>query len=1046
MTPQRRKNTYKLSPVQEGLLLDELDAKDSGIDIGQIVCSMEEPLDVELLKSVWRKIVDRHEALRTSFHLRKGEEPHQNVHREVTLPWNAQDLRALSGARQESELNRWLREDLKARFELDRDPLFRLNLFRLGDEKWTLVWTFHRGILDSRSVPIVLTEVFRTYDAARRSEALDLPNVRPYADYLQFLHSLEISESDKYWRKMLRGFASPTALGQLECERGEEGYAEEEVQLSTTVTQALEELAIRERFTVNNAVQAAWAAALSRYNGTADVVFGVTRPCRGFLPRAGSMVGTYSNTLPVRVKIPGTLSVFDLLRQIRANEIAGREYEHTPLPRIQAWSELPLGSPLFASVVVFDHAALNSQMKSPYLDWTKRQVRLHEQTNCPVTLYAYAEPALTLRLAYDRRRFGQGQMQQILGHLETLLKDIATGIDKSAGELQSLIKHEQNRTYPKAGFCAPPQIEQVVVPVPAPIPASVPALEDMSPAKATPPPVKPSIDSALADHALWSLLGEKLSPADEQNPARIEEQERTYPRAGLCAPRQIEQVVTPVPAPVPAMVPALEDMSPAKATLPPVKPTVDSALADHALWSLLAEKLSPADELPAPAPVPATEDMTPAKAATQSVKPGIDNPPADRDLWSFLGEKPPVEVPSVCVPVDAVPLQPVLKVEHSRPVEHNRPAEPFAWATEPPKKAKRAARTKPVRSRPALDTVLHEVLESVKGAALATASVKNHLPSPSALSGFLKGRKGGKRPDLGAKKSAAPQFVLRELLKSDYLPQQPADKLKASRPVRDSGIQDGHPGVVTIQPNGTKPPIFCISALDGDLTVFRTLSAGLGNDQPVYALEPSSIKNDPAILTDVKKIARFYIDRLHAAGEDRPYCLVGYSFGGLVALEMSQQLRASGAEVPATVLIDTHYPAGCRAYEKLYDRMHRYKEHLLKRDSVHSSMHDPAGSSQVTPEISKIEQRAADRYRTRPYPGRACVLKASTPLDLFDGGPRIGWDKIFNDNLSIYYDIPGDRGIINTSKQAGLMVRRLREFLGGVEESRVVPALSRIAS
>src|SRR5260370_13883978 len=107
-------------------------------------------------------------------------------------------------------------------------------------------------------------------------------------------------------------------------------------------------------------------------------------------------------------------------------------------------------------------------------------------------------------------------------------------------------------------------------------------------------------------------------------------------------------------------------------------------------------------------------------------------------------------------------------------------------------------------------------------------------------------------------------------------------------------MRGGHPGVGTIYTNATKPPIFCISALDGDLTVFRTLSAGLGNDQPVYALEPSSIKNDPAILTDVKKLARFYIDQLHAAGEDRPYCLVGYSFGGLVAPEMAPKLRASG--------------------------------------------------------------------------------------------------------------------------------------------------------
>jgi NRPS condensation-like uncharacterized protein len=182
MTPQRRKNTYQLSPMQEGILFHDPRANDSGSDIGQIVCSMDEPIDLEKLKSAWRLVVDRHESLRTGLHVRNGEEPYQNIYREVTLPWNTKDLRKLPEAQRTSELNRWLTEDREARFELDCAPLFRLNLFRMGDEKWTLVWTFHQSVLDSRSFPIVLTEVFRTYDAARRGEALDLPAVRPYSD------------------------------------------------------------------------------------------------------------------------------------------------------------------------------------------------------------------------------------------------------------------------------------------------------------------------------------------------------------------------------------------------------------------------------------------------------------------------------------------------------------------------------------------------------------------------------------------------------------------------------------------------------------------------------------------------------------------------------------------------------------------------------------------------------------------------------------------------------------------------------------------------
>jgi len=996
MTPQRRKDTYKLSPMQEGMLLHDQPAKDLGVDLGQIVCSMDEPIDIEKLKSAWRLVVDRHEALRTGLHVRNGEEPFQNIYREVTLPWNKKDLRALPGAEQANELNGWLREDRETPFELDRAPLFRLNLFRLGDDKWTLVWTFHHGILDSRSFPIVLTEVFRTYDAARRGEALDLPAVRPYSDYIQFLHSLDIPQTEKYWRKTLRGFDSTTALRTLEDAGRDEGFGEEEVQLSTTATQALAELAIRERFTVGNAVQAAWAVALSRYNDTADVVFGATRPCRGFLPRAGSMVGTFSNTLPVRVKIAGSLTVFELLRQIRASEIAVRDYEHTPLTQIQSWSELPPTSPLFESTVVFEHAPLNSQLKSPYLNWTNRKVHLSEDTNCPLTLYTYAEPALTLRLAYDRGRFGQSNIRRALGHLQTILQNIATGIDRNAGELRTLIEQ--------------PRREAV---------------------------------ASRNETKTECLQNERIQE-------RVEEQARPLSDAVVCIPAQIE----------PAVVAEPENTSVDEASPTQVNPVIDNLAADQDLWRFLCEKLPPVRVPSVSVPVDAVAvDAVPVNAVP------VNAVPVDAVPVNTIPRKPVLKVepnrasepfaPSepLAPPETFAPSEPIALAETFAPsepfalAEPFAPPEPFAWATELPRSAKRPARaTVSVKKRRAPHSVLDELLESAKGAARTTVAVSKRFAPQSVLREFCKSAKDAASTTVSASKRFAPHSVLGEFLNNDRLPKQPAEKLEARRPLRDSGLEGRGSAVVTIQPNGSKPPIFCISALDGDLNVFRTLSAGLGNDQPMYALEPSSLKNDPSMLMNVKKIARYYIDQLHAVGQDKPYCLVGYSFGGLVALEMSQQLRASGAEVPATVLIDAHYPAGCRGIEKLCDRMHRYKDHLLKRDSVHSSTPVPAVSSQATTEISTIQQRAWDRYRARPYPGRACIFKASTPLPLFDGGPKLGWDKIFNDNLSIYYEISGDNGVINTTKHAGLMVRRLTEFLGGVEESRVVPALSRIAS
>ena len=103
-------------------------------------------------------------------------------------------------------------------------------------------------------------------------------------------------------------------------------------------------------------VQGAWAVLLSRYSGEDDVVFGVTvsgRPAA--LPGIESMVGLFINTLPVRVRsIPARRSSPGCATlQERQSKL--RQYEHSPLVDVQGWSEVPRGTPLFETIVVFEN-------------------------------------------------------------------------------------------------------------------------------------------------------------------------------------------------------------------------------------------------------------------------------------------------------------------------------------------------------------------------------------------------------------------------------------------------------------------------------------------------------------------------------------------------------------------------------------------------------------------------------------------------------------------------------------------------------------------
>ena len=83
----------------------------------------------------------------------------------------------------------------------------------------------------------------------------------------------------------------------------------------------------------------------------------------------------------------------------------------------------------------------------------------------------------------------------------------------------------------------------------------------------------------------------------------------------------------------------------------------------------------------------------------------------------------------------------------------------------------------------------------------------------------------------------------------------------------------------------------------------QTLAPLLGPDQPFYALHPLPPNNDLPLT--VESMAKRYLDFLREARPHGPYVLGGHCNGGLIALEMAQQLRAEGEDVQLVAVIET---------------------------------------------------------------------------------------------------------------------------------------------
>ena len=158
---------YELSPMQQGMLFHAIGEPGSGVDIEQIVCQLDEQLNTAAMLRAWELIASRHTILRTAFAWEGIPEPVQQVRDSVQIPSEVNDWLDLPAAEQEARWNRLLAADRKQGFDLSCAPLMRLHIVQLGESSYRMLWTFHHALLDGRSFPIVLREVFAAYTAFR---------------------------------------------------------------------------------------------------------------------------------------------------------------------------------------------------------------------------------------------------------------------------------------------------------------------------------------------------------------------------------------------------------------------------------------------------------------------------------------------------------------------------------------------------------------------------------------------------------------------------------------------------------------------------------------------------------------------------------------------------------------------------------------------------------------------------------------------------------------------------------------------------------------
>jgi len=452
-TPDNIEAIYPLSPMQQGMLFHSLYTPESGVYFEQLCFTLHGDLDVAAFERAWQSLIDQHPVLRTVFAWETRDKPLQVVRRHAALPWTTHDWRDLSPDAQQSKLAAWLKSDQTRGFDLHQAPLMRVTLFRLADETWRCVWSFHHLLLDGWSLSLALKDVFAFYEASRQGQDLRLPPPRPYRDYIAWLHAQDLKEAETFWRETLCGFTAPTSLHVqrvAEANPAADDYAEQQVRLSTATTTALHAFARQQRVTLNTVIQGAWAALLSRYSGEpsdeVDVLFGATiagRPAA--LDGVEAMIGLFINTLPARVHVPDDGALGPWLQTLQAQQAAARRYEYAQLVDIQRWSDVPQGQALFDTLLVFENYPGEADVQPADPRLSIADMVTLEKTNYPLTVIVEPGEELRLRISYRRQRFTDDAIARMLGHLRTLLEGMLTAPESAPGDLPLLTPAEREQ-------------------------------------------------------------------------------------------------------------------------------------------------------------------------------------------------------------------------------------------------------------------------------------------------------------------------------------------------------------------------------------------------------------------------------------------------------------------------------------------------------------------------------------------------------------------------------------------------------------------------
>jgi amino acid adenylation domain-containing protein len=398
--------------------------------------TLDGPLEAAKLQRAVEQLVARHQSLRATFSA-DGLTMLVAASGSFEVP-----VVALEGPR---ELKALQRSEVEHVFSLEKGPLFRARLGRLGPTSHVLVLTAHHIVFDGWSMGVCVKELGSLYGGASLPPA---PSFDAYARGESERSGTEVfRQAVDYWLARFKGSAP---VLELPVDRPRPpartfNSHREDFTLPTELVSQLKKLGAKNGSSFFNTMLAGFEALLFRLTGQDDLVVGIPAAGQSFTGVEG-LVGHCVNTLPVRAFIDGAQPFSALLKSTRTSMLDAYEHQAVGYGALLARLRLPRDPsrlPLVSVLFNVDQSVASSAMG---FEGCSGRVATNPRAfeNFEIFINASETPAgLVLETQYNADLFAADTIRRWLSAFEVMLRAVLVGAEQPLAKLPILPEAER---------------------------------------------------------------------------------------------------------------------------------------------------------------------------------------------------------------------------------------------------------------------------------------------------------------------------------------------------------------------------------------------------------------------------------------------------------------------------------------------------------------------------------------------------------------------------------------------------------------------------